>query len=59
MLKNILKLKEAQQLTANEQKEINGGCIGCNIITCPVCPDGTLPAYPTGTVKQCQYYCTM
>ncbi|HKX86817.1 MAG TPA: hypothetical protein VJL37_09090 [Flavobacterium sp.] len=59
MLKNILNLKGAQQLSNNEQKEIGGGAppIGGDIITCPRCADGTPPAYPTGTVSQCKWYC--
>ena len=37
MLKNILKLDGAQQLSKNEQKEINGGKINCanNHNICP------------------------
>jgi hypothetical protein len=30
MLKNILKLNGAQELTKNEQKSINGGKIACD-----------------------------
>jgi len=53
MLKNILKLDGAQQLTKNEQKSINGGLPtgcdkpGCIYIPYPepagVCPAGTSP----------------
>jgi hypothetical protein len=57
MLKNILNLKGAQQLSNNEQKEINGGAPGNGVIICPQCADGTPPAYPTGTPSQCKWYC--
>ena len=36
MLKNILKLDGAQQLSKNEQKEINGGApVWCGYCQCP------------------------
>ncbi|WP_165572102.1 MULTISPECIES: hypothetical protein [unclassified Flavobacterium] len=50
MLKNILKLEGAQQLTAKEQKSINGSGIVCNgidILIC--CPDGICACAPAGT----------
>lgn len=60
MLKNILKLKGAVELTASEQKTINGG-------NAPICDDGfkakrctefgTVPAYwscmPNSYVGSC------
>ncbi|WP_433765139.1 hypothetical protein [Flavobacterium ginsenosidimutans] len=60
MLKNILKLKGAVELTANEQKTINGA-------STPICDDGfkakrctefgTVPAYwnciPSNYVGSC------
>jgi hypothetical protein len=51
MLKNILKLEGAQQLTAKEQKSINGSgpivCNGIDILIC--CPDGICGCAPAGT----------
>ena len=43
MLKNILKLDGAQQLSKNQQKSINGGLLSCGM-------DGDLPCRPG-------YYC--
>lgn len=55
MLKNILKLDGAQQLSKNEQKTINGGItqacaesmLGCRIKGTTACGG----AYPTETTK--------
>ncbi|MEM0575432.1 hypothetical protein [Flavobacterium polysaccharolyticum] len=52
MLKNILKLKGAQELTKNEQKSISGAglltCFGHEIVIC--CPDSEICACaPIGT----------
>lgn len=40
MLKNILKLDGAQQLSKNEQKSINGGRAYCNNGAGIYCPEG-------------------
>lgn len=40
MLKNILNLDGALQLSKNEQKSINGGKIGCRETTNTSCPSG-------------------
>ncbi|MCV9933667.1 hypothetical protein OIU80_15395 [Flavobacterium sp. LS1R47] len=52
MLKNILKLEGAQQLTTKEQKSISGAgsvpvCQRPDILIC--CPDGICACAPKGT----------
>jgi hypothetical protein len=50
MLKSILKLEGAQELTKKEQKSINGSgivCQGIDILIC--CPDGQCGCAPVGT----------
>ena len=65
MLKNILKLNGAQQLSKNEQKEINGGIpVGCayktwsgtSLTNCKSTrPGGFNYSYTSGTCRA--YFC--
>ena len=48
MLKNILNLDGALQLSKDEQKAINGGRIGCRATTNTSCPSGYCCKYNGG-----------
>lgn len=55
MLKNILKLSGAQELSKNQQKSINGGrppgCQGTDVTNCGTPPAGTIYRCIGGTCK--------
>ncbi|CAA9203620.1 hypothetical protein FLA105534_04800 [Flavobacterium bizetiae] len=67
MLKNILNLEGAQLLSANEQKNIQGGqpikpptncrcfCSTGSASCFTYCPDGTIPGLSEGSTGNCKF----